>query len=437
MKKLTVRTYVLATFAMAAAFAALLFMQAPIADWRFLQAVLCLGGVAVVAQLLGYSLGRTIVGSVSLVPFLAMAAVAPGWMSAVGAFVVTSIVQMARPYPGIKKAFNIAQQCLAISVAIVAYRAVGGESMLITKGLPYFPLLILFLTFSAVNTACVTGVVAISEHRKFGELWSASVVQTLPYDLLSWPLIVFLGWVYVNHGTPGALVLAVPLLGLRQLYKVNSDLEKTNQELLELMVAAIEARDPYTSGHSRRVSANARIIAQIVGLRSSEVKRVETAALLHDVGKIHEVFAPILQKPGRLTDEENAVMQTHPIKSEELVARVSQLRDVVGSVRNHHENWDGTGYPDGLAGDKIPIASRIIMFADTVDAMTSDRPYRKALDADAVRAELIKHRGRQFDPAICDTLLSSSRYEDLFTHAGHTSLPHTQEVPKLRLAITR
>lgn len=309
--------------------------------------------------------------------------------------------------------------------------------MLITDRVSYLPLVALFLTFALVNVSGVTGVVALSEHRKFGDVWSANALQTLPYDLLSWPVIIGLALVYTRYGTAGALWLAVPLLGLRQLYKVNSDLEKANQELLELMVAAIEARDPYTSGHSRRVSENARIIAQISGLRASVVKRIEIAALLHDVGKIHEVFAPILQKPGRLTEEENAVMQTHPIKSEELVVRVSQLRDIVPPVRHHHENWDGTGYPDGLAGERIPLASRIIMFADTIDAMTSDRPYRKALDADAVRAELTKHRGRQFDPTICDALLSSPRYKELFKNAGHTSLPHTQEVPKLRLSLTR
>jgi HD-GYP domain-containing protein (c-di-GMP phosphodiesterase class II) len=221
---------------------------------------------------------------------------------------------------------------------------------------------------------------------------------------------------------------------LRELYNVNLQLERANQELLELMVAAIEARDPYTSGHSRRVSEHAKVIAQIIGLRVSVVKRVGIAALLHDVGKIHEVFAPILLKPGRLTEEENAIMQTHPIKSEELVAKVSQLRDVVSAVRHHHENWDGTGYPDGLAGERIPLASRIIVVADTIDAMTSDRPYRKALDADAVRSELIKHRGRQFDPTICDALLSSGRFDELFKYSSHQSLPHTQEVPRLRLA---
>src|SRR5205814_7269180 len=107
-------------------------------------------------------------------------------------------------------------------------------------------------------------------------------------------------------------------------------------------------------------------------------------------------------------------MRTHPIKSAELAGTVTQLRDVVPLIRHHHENWDGTGYPDGLKGDAIPIASRIIMFADTIDAMTTDRPYRAALTETQVRAEFVKLRGRQFDPTICDALLASAIYPKLF-----------------------
>jgi putative nucleotidyltransferase with HDIG domain len=180
------------------------------------------------------------------------------------------------------------------------------------------------------------------------------------------------------------------------------------------MVAAIEARDPYTSGHSRRVAEKTRVIARAVGLREKEVERIVAAALLHDVGKIHEVFGPILSKPGRLTAEEQVIMRTHPIKSAELAGTVTQLRDVVPLIRHHHENWDGTGYPDGLKADEIPLGSRIIMFADTIDAMTTDRPYRAALDAMSVRKELLRFRATQFDPAICDALLRSPEYSKLF-----------------------
>lgn len=107
-------------------------------------------------------------------------------------------------------------------------------------------------------------------------------------------------------------------------------------------------------------------------------------------------------------------MELHPIKSAELVAKISELQDIVPAVRHHHENWDGTGYPDRLKGKEIPLESRIIMFADTIDAMTTDRPYRKALGEAEVRAELQKWRGSQFDPEICDALLSSPKFARLF-----------------------
>lgn len=434
--KNAVRLYIGSTVGAACLLLVLLTWIAPVVGAGELGAVVTLSVIALVAHMMWHTLSTRTSGAVSFVPFLASAALSPNWLTAASVMLVSLIVQVARRRPVSKSVFNVFQQSLSASAAILAYRALGGSSVLSGGPLSYPGLIGLFIGYTAVNSTCVSGVVAVSDGRRFGEVWAENSIGTIAYDLLALPAVAVLAWVYTKFGAQGAFVVAVSLLGLRELYKVNLELDKTNQELLELMVAAIEARDPYTSGHSRRVSEHAKIIAQILGLRSSVAKRVEVAALLHDVGKIHEIFAPILQKPGRLTEAENAIMQTHPIKSVELVAKVSQLRDIIPPVRHHHENWDGTGYPDGLAGERIPLASRIIMFADTIDAMTSDRPYRKALDADAVRTELIKHRGRQFDPTICDALLSSARYKDLFKHAGHASLPHTQELPKLRLALS-
>ena len=436
--KRSVHAYIFAIALLASASVALLIWTAPVIGTVYVRAVLTLSVIALVTHLMGLTLSRQgaggVAGSVSFVPFLASAAISPNWATAVGVVAVCIIVQVVRRRPPVKALFNVCQQCLSVSAAILAYRLAGGTSILDRGPLPYLAFGALFVTYSAVNSLSVSSVVALSDGRRFWEVWFENNIGTLAYDVIALPMIAGLAWVYAKYGAPGAFVVAVLLLGLRELYNVNLQLDRANQELLELMVAAIEARDPYTSGHSRRVSEHAKVIAQIVGLGTARTKRVGIAALLHDVGKIHEVFAPILLKPGRLTEEENAVMQTHPIKSEELVAKVSQLRDVVPAVRHHHENWDGTGYPDGLAGERIPLASRIIMFADTIDAMTSDRPYRKALDADAVRSELMKHRGRQFDPSICDALLSSGRFAELFKYSSHQSLPHTQEVPRLRLA---
>jgi putative nucleotidyltransferase with HDIG domain len=208
--------------------------------------------------------------------------------------------------------------------------------------------------------------------------------------------------------------MAVPILLVRQLYRTTVELTTVTEELLELMVAAIEARDAYTSGHSRRVAKASEIIAKAIGLSQEEVERVSVAALLHDVGKIDESFGPILAKEGRLTPEEWEIMKQHPVRGSELVGLLSSLRDVVAPVRHHHENWDGTGYPDGLRAESIPLASRIIMFADTLDAITTDRPYRKALGIEEARAEFIRFRGKQFDPTICDRVVSGSVWSDLY-----------------------
>jgi putative nucleotidyltransferase with HDIG domain len=174
------------------------------------------------------------------------------------------------------------------------------------------------------------------------------------------------------------------------------------------MVKAIEARDPYTSGHSLRVRQLSRAIAAELGLSAKEIEQVETAALLHDVGKIHEEFAPLLRKESRLTPEETILMQTHSTKSAELVGVISKFRGYIEDcVRHHHERWDGEGYPSGLSGKHIPLGARIILISDTVDAMTTDRPYRKKLGLEVVIAELQKYRGDQFDPDIVNVAVSS------------------------------
>jgi hypothetical protein len=385
----------------------------PLASAAMLFAAL--GGVC---EMLAYKkAARSESGSIAFFPMLASVAVAPHWVTVLMLTVSAAVVEVAHPQRRvlIKGIFNVAQATLWVSVAILVYKALGGMSFLEQRlPVPWLALAGILLVFALLNSAALSGVIAITERRGFWKQWVNRTRVTLVYDLLTLPFVYLFAVCYVTFGPIGAIAFMIPLLGARELYKVNWQLQQTNQELLQLMVAAIEARDPYTSGHSRRVARNARLIAQAIGLRDKQVERVAVAALLHDVGKIHEVFAPILSKPGRLTAEENAIMQTHPVKSEELVKTVSQLSDVVAPIRHHHENWDGTGYPDGISGQHIPIASRIIMFADTIDAMTTDRPYRAAMGEAQVRAEFIKLRGRQFDPVICDKLLASPIYARLF-----------------------
>jgi putative nucleotidyltransferase with HDIG domain len=211
---------------------------------------------------------------------------------------------------------------------------------------------------------------------------------------------------------------------------MNLQVERVNRELLELMVKAIEARDPYTSGHSVRVAEYARSVAREFGLPPKHVDDIATAALLHDVGKIHEDFAPLLRKDGRLTPDERMLMQAHPVRSADLAGTIDAFRGrVQADIRNHHENYDGTGYPDGLAGDAIPIGARIIMIADTVDAMTTDRPYRRALTLAKALEELVKYSGRQFDPSLVELVCRSPSIRRLL---GPQLVPATSQIPSMQ-----
>jgi HD-GYP domain-containing protein (c-di-GMP phosphodiesterase class II) len=401
-----------------AAFAALalayVYAQAPAVPIGYVQVAVVFGAIGLLARLLRHKIGQETTGSSAFMPMLAAATMAPHWITVVAVAAAITIDQIVARHDWEKLVFNTSQYAFAVAVAIISYRWSGGIPLKSIGDASAGSFILAFAVFLFVNATCVSGAVAIVTDDDFVEVWKKSTLNDLPYDFLALPVILFFIWIFTSFGAVGALFLTVPLLGMRQLSLLNSKLEQTNRELLEVMVAAIEARDPYTSGHSRRVAANARIIGGAIGLRTREIERICIAALLHDVGKIHEVFGPILSKPGRLTPEENVIMRTHPVKSEELASKVSELQDLLPMIRHHHENWDGSGYPDSLQGEAIPLGSRVIMFADTIDAMTTDRPYRAALGESAVRTELMRFRGSQFDPGIYDRLLASSDFSLLF-----------------------
>lgn len=428
--RLHTKVFVAATAAVSAGLAGWIYYADPSYNSSLFVAALSFAAVATASQILAYE--RPVVGargSAAFLPFLVAAVLAPHWtgLLAAGAGILLAELFVRRPL--LKAFFNVSQTVASLAVGIIVYTSLGGSSPLLGGPISAWALAVALPAYLFVNTFAVSGVIAASTRQRFLPLFTGQSASTVLYDLLALPFVYVFAWLYVQFGVPAAAILAIPLLGIRELYKTNYQLQQTNRELLELMVAAIEARDPYTSGHSRRVAANARLIAEFLNVPRKQVERIFVAALLHDVGKIHEVFGPILSKPGRLTSAEIEIMQTHSAKGAELIQNVSQLRDIVPVVRNHHENWDGTGYPDGLAGENIPLGSRIIMFADTIDAMMSDRPYRAGLTALQVRAELVRMRAQQFDPHICDAILNNPLWQELFVNAPHVHT--TGQQPRL------
>ncbi|MEJ2009787.1 MAG: response regulator [Acidobacteriota bacterium] len=191
----------------------------------------------------------------------------------------------------------------------------------------------------------------------------------------------------------------------RQLQIAMRRIERTYDDTLEALGAALDLRDTETAGHSRRVSLYSLRMAHAMECTSEQLKTIARGAYLHDVGKIGIPDA-ILLKQGKLTQEEISVMRTHVRIGYELIQRIPFLAAASQIVLTHQERYDGKGYPQGLIGDEIPLGARIFAIADTLDAMTSDRPYRQALPFEVAREEVIRESGKQFDPGIVRVFLS-------------------------------
>ncbi|GAB4401569.1 MAG: response regulator [Anaerolineales bacterium] len=178
--------------------------------------------------------------------------------------------------------------------------------------------------------------------------------------------------------------------------------EANHQLLLSTVMAlanSLEAKDPYTVGHSQRVAALAERLAHALGLPEGEIRYIHMAGLLHDIGKIG-ISEAVINKSGPLTPTEYAHIQTHPLISERILVPVAELNGALRMIRNHHERWDGSGYPDGLKELEIPLGARILALADAYDAMTSQRPYRPALPREVALREIERGAGNHFDPSL-------------------------------------
>ncbi len=196
------------------------------------------------------------------------------------------------------------------------------------------------------------------------------------------------------------MMLGVHLINQRQYLELQQMFEGTIQSL----VSALDAKDAYTCGHSNRVSELTVELASRLGYDEEGISRVRMGGILHDIGKIG-IDDAVLRKPGRLTDEEFDQIKQHPVLGYEILKGIRQFRKILPSVRHHHESWDGSGYPDGLAGDEIPRDAQIMAVADAFDAMTSDRPYRPGMPLEKVISIFEGGSGSQWAADVVDVLL--------------------------------
>jgi putative two-component system response regulator len=194
---------------------------------------------------------------------------------------------------------------------------------------------------------------------------------------------------------------------LQQAYRI---LKKAHLDSVKILAEAIDAKDPYTRGHSDRVKRMSLKIAYQLGFAEDRLESLEYGALLHDIGKIG-IRDEVLQKPGVLSPEEYQHIQEHPLIGVKIVEGIDFFKDMIPVIRHHHEHFDGSGYPDGLAGEAIPLEARIIFVPDAFDAMSTLRPHRGAMPLEDVLMELDKAKSKQFDPQVLEIFLREKIYK--------------------------
>ncbi len=324
----------------------------------------------------------------------------------------------ARQIKPIQLVFNLSQVTLCSAAAYGVYWFV---SIHILHGTGPLALLCAALTHFACNTAATSTVIGLTEGSPIPKVWSDSYLWSFPYYMVGAAIAGLISFLNSHIGYQSSVLILPPIYLLYRSYRLylgKLETEKKHAEqvsnlhlrTIEALALAIGAKDQTTGEHLQRVRVYAMALAKELRLTPDETEALRAASVLHDIGKL-AVPEHIISKPGKLTPEEFEKMKIHPIVGAEILEQVEFPYPVVPIVRAHHEKWDGSGYPNGLKGEAIPIGARILTAVDCLDALASDRQYRRALPLDEAMARVSSEAGTSFDPRVIDIL--ARRYVEL------------------------
>ena len=323
-----------------------------------------------------------------------------------------------------KVVFNVFMMANAIALSYFTYHRLA---KVLGENTPVL-LVVTALLFFLANTLPVSVIISLTEGKSPRKVWANCHFWSFPYYIVGAAIVFMVGFVNRQAGWQTSLLVLPPIywvyrsyqlyLGKLEAEKKQVEIEKQHVEdvaslhvrTIEALALAIEAKDHTTHKHLQRVRVFAVAIAQRLGLSEDEIEALRAAALLHDIGKL-AVPEHIINKPGKLTPEEFEKMKIHPIVGSEILERVAFPYPVAPIVRSHHERWDGTGYPDGLKHEEIPIGARILAAVDCLDALASDRQYRNALSLEQAMEKVAAMSGTSFDPRVVAIL--KRRYVEL------------------------
>jgi len=314
--------------------------------------------------------------------------------------------------------FNLSQVTVCSGAAYGVYKLVS-RYVLHRPG--PLALLVAAISYFLFNTVAMSTVIGLTEDKPIRKVWHGSYVWSFPYYMVGAAIAGIVSFLNAHIGWQAALLVLPPIYLMYRSYRLylgKLEAEKLHAEkvssihlrTIEALALAIEAKDQTTGDHLQRVRVYAMELARELGLNEDETEALRAASVLHDIGKL-AVPEHIIAKPGKLTPEEFDKMKIHPIVGAEILEQVDFPYPVVPIVRAHHEKWDGSGYPAGLKAEQIPIGARILTAVDCLDALASDRQYRRALPLDEAMAKVASESGTSFDPKVVDIL--SRRYVEL------------------------
>lgn len=298
-----------------------------------------------------------------------------------------------------KTVFNVSQYIICTAVAGRAYELFAAPGpFLLAKDWP--GLAAAAMVFMGLNVFFTLGAVSLSLGRSLIEIWQMTNKTVVVHDIALYPLGAMAAFIYQRE-TWAISLLFLPLLIIHYAFRTFSNLQVETRKVLEALADSIDMRDSYTYRHSKRVAQWTQGIGEAMGLQAEDTGLAVSAARIHDLGKV-SWDNDILAKPGPLTPEEWEVVKRHPLIAVDMLKDLSLYREGVPLIRHHHERYDGQGYPDGLQGEEIPLGARIIAVADAYDAMTTDRPYRRACSPREALERLWEGAGTQFDPQVVE-----------------------------------
>lgn len=346
--------------------------------------------------------------SMATISHVATILLVPAPLAAISIGLSVLVEQVARRASPLKITFNTAGMVVTASVASFAMGIFGTvweiRSATDSALAPLLPFGVVAGAYFGVNALLTSIVLSIVEHRSILSVLRHSTGGTLLGELATTAIGAHFALIWVIEPVL-VVVLAVPAIVIARSFDHIRRLDTETRGAVRSLAEIVDHRDATTYRHSERVAQNATRLAHALELPESQVELIEQAASVHDLGKIG-VPDRVLLKPGRLTDEENESMRRHTELGAEVLARFHLFRSGAAIVRHHHERWDGAGYPDGLAGEEIPLGARVIAVVDAFDAMTSNRPYRKALSRREALRRIAAGAGEQWDPSIVSAFLA-------------------------------